>query len=173
MISLLDSVQSSGASLTAQLDRPGAQVAARPANISKAPRQQTESAAENAGLSKDVSISAEGLRQLQREQNLAAMTAAPVGDQVFAARMAHEMAYGQDELAPSTAMTVKGAPASAAYAASDAESRQEQARFTRIALYEMEKARGTPPELIYRKLQALKAAQPAAQPANVQIGVGG
>ena len=93
------------------------------------------------------------------------MSAATVADRVFAARLAHDIAYGQEAIAPPSAMVVKGAPASVAYTMSDAESRQERARFTRIALYEMERAKGTPPEAIYRKLQALKAAEPA----NIQI----
>ncbi len=87
-------------------------------------------------------------------------------NQAFAARMAYELAYGQVEVFPSStnlasSLTVKGSPASAAYVISDAESRQEHARFARIALYELEKARGTPPEKIYDKLQALKITQPA------------
>lgn len=90
------------------------------------------------------------------------------GSQAFAARMAYELAYGEEQVfrtstIAANSLTVKGAPASAAYVISDAESRQEHARFARIALYELEKARGTPPDKIYDKLQALSVIQPAFQ----------
>lgn len=102
------------------------------------------------------------------------MDAAKIGNREVVARMAYAMAYDQDapvrpSVTAGNAMTVKGAPASVAYAVSDAESRLEHARFARIALYELESARGTPPEEIYDKLQALKAARPETQ----RIGTGG
>lgn len=122
----------------------------------------------------DVSISAEGHRELQRaaelEEQQAATLKAVSEDAELAARMAHEMAYRREVLViPATAYSdlatslyVSGTP-SAIHPANiaRAQSELEQARLARMAVYEFEKARGTPPAEIYKRLLLLDATRPA------------
>ena len=167
MISLVD--------LTRSFDAPGAQSAATPASISS-PLPAGKPSAEKTDTTSspgDVSISAEGVRQLQRATEVEAEQAAAIraasGDAELAARMAHEMAYRREVIIiPASAYSnlanslyVSGtSPANNAASMAKAQSALEQARMARIALYEMEKAKGTPPAEIYSRLLDFKTVQP-------------
>lgn len=162
--------------LTRSLDQFATQSAATPAS-SSGPLPPAKPAAEQieAPLSADdVSISAEAVRQLQRaaelEQQQAATRKALGEDAELAARMAHEMAYRREvvvvpakaygDLAASR-FAGGSSPAINAAGIARAQSELEQSRLARIALYEFEKAKGTPPAEIYNRLLALEAARPA------------
>ena len=168
MVNLVGLVQS--------LDSSGAQSAATPASISR-PLPPGKASAEPADASpstSDVRISAEGVRQLllsaQREEQQAATLGAVRGDAAFASRMVHEMAYRREIIIvpPAaysdlpTSLYLRGtSPASNAAKIQEAQSRLERTRMARIALYELERAKGTPPAEIYNRLSALMAAGPA------------
>lgn len=152
------------------------QTAAAPASSSSAlPSARVTTEPADASLaSREVSISAEGLRQLQHAGQLEAQRAATLKeageDAEFAARKAHEMAYRHEVVVvPESAYTdlatslyVSGtSPVISAASIDRAQSEVEQARMARIALYELEKARGTPPAEIYHRLLMLDAARPA------------
>lgn len=122
----------------------------------------------------DVSISAEGMRELQRAAELEAQQAATlkaVGeDAELAARLARELAYRREvvmvpakaygDLAASR-FASGSSPAANAASIARAQSELEQSRLERIAYYELEQAKGTPPAEIYQRLLALTAARPA------------
>jgi hypothetical protein len=168
MVSLVD--------LARSLDSFGPQSAATPATISRPlpPGKASAEPIDAAPATSDVSISAEGVRQLQHAAKLDEEQAATVGavhaDAELAARMAHEMAYRREVIvaAPTaysnlaTSLYASGtSPASNAANVPKAQFELEQARTERIALYEFEKAKGTPPAKIYERLLALAAARPA------------
>ena len=168
MVSLVDLARSLGSF--------GPQSAATPASISPSlPPEKGAGAPVESSLSTDrVSISAEGIRQLRRagelEQEQAATLSAVRADAELAARMAHEIAYRREVIiAPpaaysdlATSLYVSGtSPASNAANIPKIQSEMEQARMTRIAVYELEKAKGTPPAEIYERMLALAAARPA------------
>lgn len=160
-------------------DSSGAQSAATAASISRPlpAGQGSAQAAEATPATSDVSISAEAVRQLQlaavREHEQTATLDAIRKDPDLAARMVHELAYRREIIvAPPTAYSdlaatlyVRGtSPASNAANIQKAQADLERARMSRIAVYEMEKAKGTPPEKIYEQLSAIAAARPADYP---------
>ena len=161
--------------LARSLDSSGAQSAATPASISR-PLPPGKASAEptDASLStSDVRISAEGVRQLQlaaqREEEQVATLGAVRKDAALASRMVHEMAYRREIIIAlpatysdlPTSLYLNGtSPASNAASIQRVHSRLEQARMTRIAIYESEMAKGTPPAEIYNRLSALMGAGP-------------
>lgn len=162
--------------LTRSFDAFEPQTAAAPASSSGALPSQKRSVeqADEARPVNDVSISAEGVRQLQRaaelEQQQAATLKAISEDAELAARMAHDMAYRREVIVVpasayadlATSLYVSGSsPAINAASIARAQSELEQSRLERIALYEVETAKGTPPAEIYTRLLALTAARPA------------
>lgn len=154
----------------------GAQTAANPASSSAPLPPAATLAAELAATASTgarVSISAEGLRQLQRatqvEQEQTVNLQAAAVNAELAARLAYDIAYrrevivvppaGYSDLATSLysgATSIASNAASIARAQSDA----DQARMARIAVYELEKARGTPPAQIYQQLLGLASTPP-------------
>jgi hypothetical protein len=166
MISLVD--------LSRSADPFGPQSAATPASSSGPlpPASKSGQQTDAAHPTNDVSISAEGVRQLQRasqlEEEQAATRKAVGQDPDLAARMAHEMAYRREVVVvPSTAYSnyptslyISGtSPTSKAANIAKAQAEVDNARMARIALYEYEKARGTAPAEIYDRLLGLSASQ--------------
>lgn len=160
-------------------DSSGAQSAATAADISRPlpAGKASAQAAETAPATGDVSISAEAVRRLElaavREQEQAAMLDAVRADAELAARMVRELAYRREiVVVPPTAysdlaaaMYVRGtSPASNAATIQKVQADLERARMSRIAVYEMEKAKGTPPAKIYEQLSAIAAARPVEYP---------
>ncbi len=128
--------RSSGASLAAPLGESGCANCRRDRQIfPSVPPQQTKSAASRHGLEPRTSASARRVSgSCSANRNLAAMERCP--DWRSGICRPHGprdgLRSGCADVASVTAgnVTVKGAPASAAYAVSDAESRREQARFS-------------------------------------------
>jgi hypothetical protein len=164
--------------LAGSLDSHGTQSAATPASISPPlpPGKASGQAIEPSQPTDYVIISSEGVRQLQhaaeREAEHAAARRAAGADAELAARMAHEMAYRREIIivSPSaygnlaTSMYVRGiSPATNAASLAKAQSELDQARLARIALYEYEKARGTPPAEIFDSLTQFDASRPQDQ----------
>jgi hypothetical protein len=174
MISQVDSSRS--------LDAYGTQSAATPAS-SSGPLPPARVSVEQLDATRpanDVSISAEGIRQLQREAELeqeqAATRKAVSQDAGLAARMAHELAYRSEVVVvpsaaysniPASLYASGTSPASNAANVARAQADADRARLTRIALYEMEKAKGTPPAEIYNQLLGLSAAGPVGDAISI------
>jgi hypothetical protein len=164
--------------LARSLDPYGTQSAATPASISHPlpPGKTSGEVIEPSQTTDHVSISAEGVRQLQRaaqldEQHAVARKAAGADAEV-AAQMAHDMAYRREVVVvpPSaysnlaTSMYVRGTSlASHAANIAKAQSDLDQARQARITLYEFEKANGTPPAQIVDSLAQLDVSRPQEQ----------
>ena len=162
--------------LTRSFDAFEPQTAASPASSSAAlppAKAATEPTAATLPIN-DVSISAEGVRRLQRAAELEAQQAATLkavdADATLAARMAYEIAHRREVVVVppaaytdlATSLYVSGtSPAIGTAGIAKAQSELEQSRLERIALYEQETAKGTPPAEIYRRLLALSAASPA------------
>lgn len=164
--------------LARSLDPYGTQSAATPASISHPlPADKPAAEAIEPGQTTDhVTISSEGARQLQRaatrEAEYAIARKAAGENAELAAQMAHAMAYRREIIiAPpsaygdlATSLFVRGtSPASNAANIAKAQSDLDQARLVRIALYESEKARGTPAAQIFASLARLDAARPQDQ----------
>lgn len=162
--------------LAQSLDSSGAHSAATPASISRAlpPGKALAEPTDASPSTSDVRISAEGVRQLQlsaqRDKQQAATLGAVHKDATLASRMVHEMAYRREIIiVPAatyselpTSIYLRGkSPASNAANIQEAQSRLERTRMARIALYELERAKGTPPAEIYNQLSALMAAGPS------------
>ena len=160
--------------LARSLDSYGTQSAATPASISyPLPPDNAPGGAIESGQTTDhVTISSEGVRQLQNavaQEAKHALARKAVGeDNELAARMAHDMAYRREVIIvpPSaysnlaTSLYVRGAsPASNAASIAKAQSDLDQVRQARIALYESEKAKGTPPAVIFDSLVQLDASR--------------
>jgi hypothetical protein len=160
--------------LARSLDSYGTQSAATPASISytlppdKAPGETIEPGQ----ATEHITISSEGVRQLQnavaQEAKHALDRKAAGQDAELATRMAHGMAYRREVIIvpPSaysnlaTSLYVRGtSPASNAASIAKAQSELDQARQARIALYESEKAKGTPPAAIFDSLAQLDASR--------------
>ncbi|MDP1735533.1 MAG: hypothetical protein Q8L44_14330 [Sulfuritalea sp.] len=137
------------------------------------PARSAREAPEETAAPSDVSISDEGIRRLQHEAELEQQQAATLKaiseDAELAAQMAHELAYRREVIVvPAAAYTnlatslyVSGSsPAINATSIANAQSELEKSRLARIALYELESARGTPPAEIYNRLLALATAHP-------------
>lgn len=164
--------------LTRSLDPFATQSAATPASSSGSLPPAKPSAASVKSLdatlsTDDVSISAEAVRQLQRaaelEQQQAATLKAIGEDAELAARMAHEMAYRREVVVVpakaygdlATSRFASGSPSAINPASiAKAQSDLERSRLERIAIYEFETAKGTPPAEIYSRLLAIEAARP-------------
>jgi hypothetical protein len=168
MISLVD--------LSRSADPFGPQSAATPASSSGPlpPASKSGEQIDTARPASDVSISAEGVRQLQRaaqrEEEQLATRKAVSQDAELAARMAHDMAYRREVVVvpsaaysnlPASLYASGTSPASNAANIAKAQAEVDHARMARIALYEYEKARGTAPAEIYDRLLGLSASQPA------------
>ncbi|MCX7145837.1 MAG: hypothetical protein NT042_06450 [Sulfuritalea sp.] len=162
--------------LARSLDAFAPQSAATPARSSEPlpPARAPGERPETTPVVSDVSISDEGIRRLQREgeleQQQAATLKAVSEDAELAAQMAHELAYRREVIVvPATAYTnlatslyVSGtSPAINATSIANAQSELEKSRLARIALYELESGRGTPPAEIYNRLLVLATARPA------------
>ena len=161
---------------TDRIDLFGPQSAATPAS-SSGPLPPASKSGEQIDATRpdnDVSISAEGVRQLQRDAQLeeeqAATRKAISLDADLASRMAHDMAYRREVVVvPSaaysnypTSLYISGtSPTSKAANIARAQAEVDNARLARIALYEYEKAKGTAPAEIYDRLLGLSATQTA------------
>lgn len=156
------------------LDAFSAQTAAAPAKTSKALPEHAASApaVETQESADRISISAEAIQQLQLDRELEAEQAAArkaAGEDVeLAARMAHEVAYRRELVVvppasyadlPTSLYLGGVSPGSNSVSIAKAQSELDQARLARIALYELEKSRGTPPAEIYDRLLSLGAAR--------------
>jgi hypothetical protein len=163
--------------LSRSLTAYSAQTAADPARFSK-PLPAAAAATPAADVvepaaTDNVSISAEGFRQLQEaaatEKAQAADRLAAAANADLAARMAYAVAYRR-EVVVVPAVAYSNLPTSLYAGASSASSNAaslarvqaavDQARMARIAVYEMERARGTPPARIYDHLLALTPTVP-------------
>lgn len=166
MISLGDLARSYGAF--------GAQTAATPASLAKPlpPATVPAPVVEVSPTSERVSISAEGVSRLQhatkQEEQATALRQAVSEDPDLAARTAHDHAYRYEVIAlPSSAYTDlatsrytnAASPAMSAANLVKARSELDQARLERIALYETEVAKGTPPAKIFDSLAQLDASR--------------
>lgn len=163
--------------ITRALDAFSAQTAATPAKttqslppaVSVSGKERTPDAAV---ATERISISAEAVQQLQRERDLEAEQAAAQRaaneDAELAARMAHEMAYRREVVVvppasytklPNTVYSGGASTVGNSAGIARAQSDLDQARLARIAFYELEKSKGTPPAEIYARLAALNAAR--------------
>ena len=162
--------------LARSLDAFATQSAATPARSSEPlpPARAASAPLEATPATNDVSISDEGIRRLQREgeleQQQAATLKAVSENADLAAQMAHELAYRREVIVVpaaaysnlATSLFVSGSsPAINATSIANAQSELEKSRLARIALYELENAKGTPPAEIYNRLVALAKAHPA------------
>ncbi|OHC72467.1 MAG: hypothetical protein A3H93_05940 [Rhodocyclales bacterium RIFCSPLOWO2_02_FULL_63_24] len=156
------------------LDAFSAQTAAAPAKTSSPlPERIVAGQAVEAQESADrISISPEAVQQLQLDRELEAEQAAArkaAGEDVeLAARMAHDIAYRREVVVvppadytnlPTSLYLGGGSPGSNSASIAKAQSELDQARLARIALYELEKSRGTPPAEIYDRLLSLGTAR--------------
>jgi hypothetical protein len=162
--------------LARSLDAFAPQSAATPARSSEPlpPARASSERPEATPATADVSISDEGIRRLQREAELEQQQAATLKavseNAELASRMAHELAYRREVIVVppaaysnlATSLYVSGtSPAINATSIANAQSELERSRLARIALYELENAKGTPPAEIYNRLMALATAHPA------------
>lgn len=106
-------------------------------------------------------------RSAEKQAGLAQIRQAVQEDPQFAARMAKDMAYSQDLLAASldpnsmdNSYYADGTPVTDTGYLPRMQPRLDATREQRIALYESEAAKGTPPAEIYDKMEAFNAAQP-------------
>lgn len=163
--------------LSRSLDAYGQHSAAMPASSSGSlpPAAKPAAPPDSPPPVSDVSISAEGVRQLQREAELAqerGVTHEAISrDAALAARMAHELAYRHELVAlpptaysdiPASLYSGGTSPTSLAANLARAQADADRARLTRIALYEQEMAKGTPPAEIYNRLLGHSAGRPLA-----------
>jgi hypothetical protein len=164
--------------LARSLSAYGAQTAANAASFSKplppvtvAAPAVVDAVAETA--TDNVSISAEAYRQLQEaranEKAQAANRLAAAADADLAARMAYAVAYRREVVVvpavaysnlPTSLYAGASSPSSNAASLAKVQAEVDQARLARIAVYEMELAKGTPPAQIYSHLLALTPALP-------------
>ena len=133
----------------------------------------SSSSGDSATPSAQVSISSDAKAALQRasavDQGKEKLRAAVQADPALASQLAQAMAYGQDQLSVRTdpnnwanSRYANGTPVTnGAYPASMS-GQISAVRQQRIALYETERANGTPPAQIYDKLQAFNASLPSA-----------
>lgn len=167
MIGLVDVTRSLDAFAAQTAAAPAKSTHALPVDTAPAPAEESTPAANR------ISISPEALRQLERERQLDAEQAvtrkAASEDVELAARMAHEIAYRREVIVvpatryanlPSSVYFGGGSVGSNSVGIARAQSELDQARLARIALYELEQSRGTPPAEIYARLSALNAARP-------------
>lgn len=156
------------------LDAFSAQTAAAPAKTSNTlpERNASGQTVEPQESAERISISAEAVQQLrldrEREAEQAAARKAAGEDIELAARMAHEVAYRRELVVvppasyanlPTSLYLGGVSPGSNSASIAKAQSELDQARLARIALYELEKSRGTPPAEIYDRLLSLGAAR--------------
>lgn len=118
-----------------------------------------------------ISISADAKAALQRvkdlEQDKEKLRTAAQNDPVLASQLAQQLAYGQEALTVRTDKNnwantrfANGTPVTDTSYQVSMDSQISAVRQQRIALYETERAKGTPPAEIYDKLQAFNARLP-------------